>query len=331
MVKQKPPRFDFSDSDLDKEAPVAFFASDSQRSQLFSLERYVTRREQNVVTISGPPGFGKTALVKQFQVNLNRSKRYSFKFEWVVMPRLQNPSETVDALINKLRQDKSDDRIVIVLDEVEEIDLRQLRFFVSRLLNWKRVKSVIIVTNGTPPNIARAFNIIIAPPDGKLYGLREQVIVTRKPIISSVAPLIVTASDALIEKLKREPAGLFKISPRQFEEVIAELLTGMGMEVELTPETRDGGKDILAYMKTELGRILCLVEAKQYDEKRPVGVSLIRTLYGTVIDHQATTGMLVTTSRFAKPAKQFQERHKYQLTLKEYEDVVGWLLKHRRK
>lgn len=77
------------------------------------------------------------------------------------------------------------------------------------------------------------------------------------------------------------------------------------MDVELTPATHDGGKDILAYMDTPVGKLLTLVEAKKYNKNRPVNVSLVRTLYGTLLDHQATTGMLVTTSRFARPAFPF--------------------------
>jgi restriction system protein len=162
-----------------------------------------------------------------------------------------------------------------------------------------------------------------------LYGLREQIVTPQKQIVSALAPIIITTNEAIITKLKREPAGLYKLSSRQFEEVIADLLKGMGMEVELTPETRDGGKDILAYLQTPLGKILTLVEAKRHDKHRPVGVGLIRTLYGTLEDHRATNAMLVTTSRFAKPAQQFQERHKYELTLKDYSDVVSWILNHR--
>lgn len=130
-------------------------------------------------------------------------------------------------------------------------------------------------------------------------------------------------------QLKRKPDDLFKITPRQFEEVIADLLSDMGMEVELTPETRDGGKDILAYIKTEIGKFLCLVEAKRHNKNRPVGVSLVRSLFGTLKDHQATSAMLVTTSRFAPPARQFQQRHEYQLSLKDYNDVVSWILKYK--
>jgi HJR/Mrr/RecB family endonuclease len=171
--------------------------------------------------------------------------------------------------------------------------------------------------------------INLGPPEGKLYGLKDQLIVPSQSIVSVVRPQIVTINNTLLKRLKKAPTDVFNISPRQFEEVIAELLTGMGMDVELTPETRDGGKDILAYTKTELGQLLTLVETKQFRKTHPVGVSLVRSLFGTVVDHGASTGMLVTTSRFAKPAKQFQERHKYHLSLKDYEDVVSWILKHK--
>ena len=42
-------------------------------------------------------------------------------------------------------------------------------------------------------------------------------------------------------------------------------------------------------------------------------------------DEQANSAMLVTTSYFSDDAKTFRDKHKYQLTLKDYADVVGWL------
>ncbi len=331
MAKPHPSLPDFSDSDLYKEAPIGFFLSEAHKENLRRLEQIVRRERQSVIVVSGPPGFGKTVLVRQFAVNLQSFEKKTFRFEWLNLSELRIPGESIDALISQIRREKSNTRVIIVLDEVERVSQPQIQFLVGRLLNWKRVQSVIITTILEDLRIPRAHHIIISPPDGKLYGLREQVIFPNRAILSSLAPLVVSTNDALIEKLKREPSGLYKISPRQFEEVIADLLANMGMEVELTPETHDGGKDILAYMNTELGRFLTLVEAKQHNKSRPVGVSLVRSLFGTLVDHQATSGMLVTTSRFAKPAKQFQERHKYQLNLKEYEDVVTWLLQYRRK
>jgi len=79
----------------------------------------------------------------------------------------------------------------------------------------------------------------------------------------------------MIAALKKQPKDIFKLTPRQYEELVAELIHDMGFEVTLIKATRDRGKDILASMKTEVGDFLCLVEAKHYREDRKIGVSLV--------------------------------------------------------
>jgi len=96
----------------------------------------------------------------------------------------------------------------------------------------------------------------------------------------------------------------------------------VGHEVTLPQATRDGGKDILATMKTDIGEILCLVDAKKYREDRKIGVGMVRTLYGTLNDYEASSAMLVTRSSYSKDARAMQEKHKYQLSLKDYTDVA---------
>jgi HJR/Mrr/RecB family endonuclease len=49
----------------------------------------------------------------------------------------------------------------------------------------------------------------------------------------------------LIAQLRRNPEQLYNLEPRQFEELIAELLASFGWSVEPTGATRDGGYDIL--------------------------------------------------------------------------------------
>ncbi|MEN8220363.1 MAG: restriction endonuclease [Pseudomonadota bacterium] len=50
----------------------------------------------------------------------------------------------------------------------------------------------------------------------------------------------------LISLIQKDNSYIYKILPRQFEEVIAELFRAQGFNVELTKRTRDGGKDIIA-------------------------------------------------------------------------------------
>lgn len=158
---------------------------------------------------------------------------------------------------------------------------------------------------------------------GNLYDISEKT--TSNQIAKVIRPRIISANEELVLKLQKQPKSLFEISPRSFEEVLAELLDDLGYEVELTKATRDGGKDILAYLDTPAGKILCLVDAKRYRQDRKVGVDMVRTLYGTLCDYQANSAMLVTTSSFTKDAQDFKNKHSYQLSLKDYSDVIQWL------
>jgi restriction system protein len=164
--------------------------------------------------------------------------------------------------------------------------------------------------------------------EGHLYDLKDAGAEAQRELITVAKPIIISANDAMIAALKKQPKDVLKLSPREYEELISELLDDMGYDVTLTQATRDGGKDIVASIKTECGEFLCLVEAKKYREDRKIGVSLVRTLYGTLCDYQANSGMLVTTSTYSKDAQAFQKRHQYQLSLRDYADVAGWIQKY---
>ena len=142
-------------------------------------------------------------------------------------------------------------------------------------------------------------------------------------------PLIVVDNERLLKALKKQPKDVFRLTPRQFEEVVADLLQDMDYDVTLTKQTNDGGADILAVKKTEVGDVLCLVDAKKYKESHKIGVGMVRTLLGTLEDYRATSAMLATTSTYSPKAKAMQEKHQFRLSLKVYTDVVGWIQKFR--
>lgn len=168
-------------------------------------------------------------------------------------------------------------------------------------------------------------NGILSVLNGRLYRLSDNILLPETEIITSIKPTIMSATDRLVDKLRMQPESIYSLTSREFEELLANLLSDMGWEVELTKATRDGGKDILAYLDTDLGKILCLVEAKKYRQDRTVGVDLVRTLYGTLCDHQANSAMLITTSSFSPDAIAFQKRHEYQLRLRAFADIALWI------
>jgi hypothetical protein len=133
----------------------------------------------------------------------------------------------------------------------------------------------------------------------------------------------------LIQYLARNPKKMHDLSPRKFEELVAELLRAKGYYVELTPSSGDGGKDIICTQKTMLGTMLIHVECKRFAADRPVGVEIVRSLYGVVMSDRASHGVLATTSSFTKGAIALHAQNKYQLSLHDFDALSGWLRNYR--
>lgn len=129
----------------------------------------------------------------------------------------------------------------------------------------------------------------------------------------------------LLQHLKQFPENMYDLSPRKFEELVAEIMNKLGYTTELTQTTRDGGKDIYAAKKDSIGTFLYIVECKKYAPDNHVGVGVIRQLYGVVQAEHANAGIVATTSYFSKDAKAFQESISYQVSLQDYFDLQRWI------
>lgn len=141
------------------------------------------------------------------------------------------------------------------------------------------------------------------------------------PSIIQVAAFV---DRALIERLRANPQDLKTINRRLLEELVAELFSGFGYQVELTKRTRDGGKDIIAVRRSEV-ETRFLIECKRPDPGNPVAVSTVRELYGVKVDDGATKAILVTTSYLTPDAKVFVEKHRWELEAKEFEGLHEWI------
>lgn len=152
---------------------------------------------------------------------------------------------------------------------------------------------------------------------------------TSESIADSVLIKLNEISRKLLESIAIKPELMYKLSPRKFEELIAKLLEDDGFNVQLTSKSRDGGRDIFASLSLPVGKILTLVECKKWSANKKVSVQPIRSLYGILMSERATNAMLVTTSTFTKPAADFIKSVKYQMSLKDYDDIKFWLNKYK--
>lgn len=167
--------------------------------------------------------------------------------------------------------------------------------------------------------IDSAISILLHEEEAVLYEPTKIELLELPRIISIV-------NDKLISLLAREPGYLYRLSPRAFEEVVAEIFARQGFEVHLTKQTRDGGKDIIA-LYNKLGiSTKYIIECKRYTNK-PIGIELVQRLAGVRHALSANKAILATTSRFTSPAMEWakQEANLWSLDLKDYEDIVNWL------
>lgn len=132
-------------------------------------------------------------------------------------------------------------------------------------------------------------------------------------------------SDALIAHFAESPESMYDMDPRAFEELVAELYSREGFDVELTPTSKDGGIDIYAVQRASFGSFLTVVDCKRYAHSNPVEVGLVRQLYGTVNDLDASMGVIATTSYFTRGAKQLQQRRQHRLGLQDFAAVQDML------
>jgi hypothetical protein len=128
----------------------------------------------------------------------------------------------------------------------------------------------------------------------------------------------------VIEHFDKNPTELKTLDRRCFEQLIAELWNGFGYEVELTPKTRDGGKDVIAVRKGHVSERY-LIECKRPDPGHAVGVGPVRELYGVKVSEGATKAVLATTTHFSEDARRFFELNKWELEGKDYEGLKTWL------
>lgn len=175
----------------------------------------------------------------------------------------------------------------------------------------------------------KGFSFIDIVFDEEIYSFDEEInlyLPKKKEIITN----IYSGVEVLISEISKDGSILYTIEPRKFEELISHIFSTHGFIVDLTKRTRDGGRDIIA-LKSELGiQSKYIIECKRYAKNRPVGVSLVRNLYGVQIQEGANKSILATTSYFTKDAKEFSNSEnttKWMMDLRDYNDIIAWVNK----
>lgn len=124
-----------------------------------------------------------------------------------------------------------------------------------------------------------------------------------KPIVefNMVDKRFIAQSDVL-SGLEARP-NLLDLTPGEFEALVSNLFSQMGLDTKLTRSSRDGGVDAVAFDTRPVLGGKVVIQAKRYRDT--VGVSAVRDLYGTMLNEGASKGILVCTSGYGTAAFDF--------------------------
>ncbi len=128
-------------------------------------------------------------------------------------------------------------------------------------------------------------------------------------------------------KIARDQKALYELSPRQFEEYVADLLSALEFEnINLTPSSGDGGRDLVATKSVNNISLIFAFECKRYAPERRIGPQIMRALLGTVKGQRtsANVGVLVTTSYFTKGSRELIITEPL-LDGKDFDDLAAWV------
>jgi hypothetical protein len=182
-------------------------------------------------------------------------------------------------------------------------------------------------TNARGAEIVRGFSELDVHFEDEFYSFDKDSLLYLPEEKKIITNLCFGVSE-LLHEVNKNPAILYEIDPRQFEELIAHIFSLHGFKVELTKQTRDGGRDIIAVRSDLDIRSKYLIECKRYSITNPIGVELVRALYGVQMHEGANKAVLATTSRFTLAAQQFaKERNttEWAMDLKDINDIRRWV------
>lgn len=106
----------------------------------------------------------------------------------------------------------------------------------------------------------------------------------------------------LLTDLESRP-NLMELTPFEFETLVSNLFSKMGLDTKQTRSSRDGGVDAVAFDTRPVIGGKVVIQAKRY--RHTVGVSAVRDLFGTMNHEGANKGILVSTSSYGPDAYDF--------------------------
>ena len=184
------------------------------------------------------------------------------------------------------------------------------------LLRFPGSRALFIATVAPPIGVDARFAFDLA-----FYGRDALAELVTQSSLTQLAPSV-----GVLQKIQRKLITLDDLSWREFEQLIARMLESDGYNVELMQGLKDGGVDVIAIKDLgDAGLFKSVWQAKKHRLDRKVGLSLVRELADTRLEHGASKAIIVTTSYLTSGALDRVERDRYLLGKVDRTDLDKWI------
>ena len=187
-----------------------------------------------------------------------------------------------------------------------------------------RAAHMIAVQNAA--RLSRAVAPLLNPSPGVL--LQAVVVPGEKTTEGQIIEAVAIPWFTIIDLIQRDPAVIYQLDWRKWEEMIAAAYKQQGFDVVLTPRSNDRGRDIIASSKG-IGCIRYFDQVKAFGPGHLVTADDVRAMIGVLdIEGNVSKGVITTTSDFAPGVTadpNIQRFMPYRLELKPREALLDWL------
>lgn len=135
-----------------------------------------------------------------------------------------------------------------------------------------------------------------------LLALARTVDTPASTPLSPIAELIRGFGETAAKLVAENPDSLDELEWRDLERMMTTVLDGLGFSAELTPASKDGGKDIILSLRTDSGLRTYIIELKHWRSGKRVGQNSVREFVNVVAREQREGGLFLSTYGFTERA-----------------------------
>jgi HJR/Mrr/RecB family endonuclease len=141
----------------------------------------------------------------------------------------------------------------------------------------------------------------------------------RSPVIQAITDL----SRRLARLIAEAPESLSEIEWRDLERVLAAVFEGIGFRVELTPGSKDKGRDIILRCRVAASQQSYAIEVKHWRSGKRVGKKYVRDFVNVVAREEHQGGVFVSSSGYSEEVEALTEVERQHVQLAGKDKIIA--------